>query len=348
MTKKELSHVFLLFPAVLMLVSCSTTPYASMRGWVMRQNATPRYFAVYDIFCIPPSLFTGNERELQNWTRQKETERVYNFVYYQMAEQYGNKVRFFVPQVHLLPKNEAGEYLNSELEDFRKTPFESVIENSLESFNYYLENYHVPGRPFIIVGQGQGALAAYEMMKRCKKITPENGFVAAYLTGMPGLKADRIEKDFSGRGIHPAAGMLDTGVILGWCVPGNSEPEEISPDPDRYVINPLSWKRTADPVPAGENIRSVFYNEFNPNPLERKLEGKNFCGAAVDGQNGVLKILPGNGMEKEKRFIESQRFRYNDMGLFFQSIMTNMGNRVDQYNHNVLWRNRKQHPDRDR
>ena len=91
MKKEALLRPFLLFLATSMLVSCSTTPYASMEGWVMRQNATPRYFAVYDVFYLPPSLFSGDEKKLQNWSRRKETERIYNFVRCQMAEQYGIK-----------------------------------------------------------------------------------------------------------------------------------------------------------------------------------------------------------------------------------------------------------------
>lgn len=325
------------------MVSCVTeTPYASMQGWVMRQNSTPRYFAHYDIFFVPPSLGSGGSADSREWTRQKDTERIYNFVYYQLVEPFGNRIRFFVPQINAAERAEAARYLAEDPEKLWDTPFRHVIENTLEAFEYYLENYHVPGRPFIIAGQGQGALAAYEMMKRCKGVAPENGFVAAYLTGMPGLRRDRIEKDFGKRGIVPARGMTDTGVILGWCVKGHSEPEEIPPDPERYVINPLSWRTDDAAVPASANSRSILYNEFDPNPLERCLETKHCCGAAIDSRNGVLELLPAAGQEKTARFIAGQRFRCNDMGLFVQSMRINMKNRVDQYRHDILWRNREQ------
>lgn len=337
---------FMLFlPAILALwmVSCATeTPYSSMSGWVMRQNAIPRYFAPYDIFFIPPSVISARDDKPREWTRQKETERIYNFVYYQLSEQFGTKVRFFVPLIHHLEREEAEHYLDAPPETFRETPFEPVIENTVEAFRYYLKNYHVPGRPFIIAGQGQGALAAYEMMKRCHEITPENGFVAAYLTGMPGLRTDRIAKDFEGRGIRPARGMTDTGVILGWCIQGHSEPKTIPPDPERCVINPLSWRTDEEPAAASANSRSVLYNEFDPNPLERRIEAKKFCGAVIDKASGTLKILPDKTQVKVMRFIDGQKFPCNDMGLFLQSILTNMRNRVDQYRHEILWRSREQ------
>ena len=52
MKKEAFLRLFLPFLAMSMLVSCSTTPYASIEGWIMRQNATPRYFAAYDVFYL--------------------------------------------------------------------------------------------------------------------------------------------------------------------------------------------------------------------------------------------------------------------------------------------------------
>ena len=328
-----------LLPLLLFTVSCGApNPYSTMDGWILRQNAIPRYFAEYDIFLIPPSLFEEGETDDPAWSKQKENERIYNFVHCQISEYFGRKVRFFVPQVHRLSRSEAGKILVSPPEEWESTEFSYAIHNTLESFKFYYKNYHCIKRPFIIIGYGQGAAAAYEMMKRMPEIRPENGFVAAYLPGFPGLRDDRIQEDFGDRGIRPARGAVDTGVILGWCVPGHTELGEVPPEPRRYVINPLSWKTDQIEVPASANPLSVLYDEFDPDPLARRLEVKNFCGAVIDRESGTLRISPAPGQKAAAAFIAKQKIRCNDTGLFLQSIVLNVNNRVARYRRELVWR----------
>ena len=90
----------------------------------------------------------------------------------------------------------------------------------------------------------------------------------------------------------PAAGETDTGVIVAF----NSEDKDITSsliigeNEKTYAINPLNWKTDNTPGTADENIKAVFYMPEHKNIFWRKVEVKNFCGAVIDPQKGVLKI----------------------------------------------------------
>ena len=60
--------------------------------------------------------------------------------------------------------------------------------------------------------------------------------------------------------------------------------------PDAYNINPLNWNLDKTPAVPSENIKAVFYMPEHKNLFWRKVEVKNFCGAAIDPEKGVLAI----------------------------------------------------------
>ena len=57
-----------------------------------------------------------------------------------------------------------------------------------------------------------------------------------------------------------------------------------------YCINPLNWKLDATPAAASENIKAIFYMPEHKNVFWRKVEAKNFCGAVIDPEKGVLNV----------------------------------------------------------
>ena len=83
----------------------------------------------------------------------------------------------------------------------------------------------------------------------------------------------------------------DYGVIITWTSRINNEKlDDPALKKGIYCINPLNWKLDATRGTAKENIKAVFYMPEHKNIFWRKVEVKNFCGAVIDTENGVLDI----------------------------------------------------------
>lgn len=102
---------------------CSSTddPYFIKDHWYVRQNATPQYFATYDVFYMFPEMYDGGPVSATN----------YDYIVKQTVDQFGKKVRVFAPLCH----------------------DEDEVEDALD---WYLDNYHDRGRPFVFMGEGEG------------------------------------------------------------------------------------------------------------------------------------------------------------------------------------------------
>ena len=70
--------LFLMLVAFLTLLSgCATSKkkiYYSIENWAVRDNAVPRYYAIYDVFFIYPSMVQNQNETYLNWTKQYVTD----------------------------------------------------------------------------------------------------------------------------------------------------------------------------------------------------------------------------------------------------------------------------------
>lgn len=319
-------------------------PYREFDSWALRQNAIPRYFAKFDVFYLAPTFREESSAMENQWRYQQFREQLYNYSNFHLVQQGGNTIRFFVPFVHQLPLAESRQaLLNSPKENAANPKLEAAIEDAVQAFRHYYHSYHRGNRPFFIAGQGQGALLAYEVLRRCPEIRPENGFVAAYLVGMPGLQTRKIRLDLGNRGIAPGEGETDIGVVLGWCVPNAGEVAELPPDSERYVINPLNWSRYERSATALPVDGSVFYDGMDADPLRRQMTiPGGYLQSQIDLTNGVLRVKPITVNPAVEAFVKKQHFVYNDLGLFSGAVLRNMHARADQCKYLQLWKkNRK-------
>ena len=326
-----------LMAVILSAVGCSGIPfYENPSNWVIRESATPTFTADYDIFFMYPSQVKKTAGETYNWMHKNHYEDTFRYVKTHSSDQVQQTARVFSPFVPQLGFDRYMELLKArqtrlEKFDYSETPLAPAVKHTVMALKYYLKHYNSDARPFVLVGLGQGALILYEAMKECSKVKPKNGFVAAYLIGLPGITSARILKDFGSRGIRPASGQYDSGVIV---VCNAHLPERYNSRgfirTSDYVINPLNWRTDDVPAEAALNLGSVFYVKNEKKTSRKVIVVPRFCGVSRDTKNGGL-ILTGI---KPQKMLQLSEFIYpSDIwGVFMRNIYANARERAVEFN----------------
>ena len=107
------------------------------------------------------------------------------------------------------------------------------------AFDYYLEHYN-NGRPFILAGFSQGAMAVVDLLKAMDNSTYRR-LVAAYVIGYKVTDTNAH--------IHPAQDSADLGVTICYnSVRDNSCAIPFLSDGNLMAINPVNWRTDATPA----------------------------------------------------------------------------------------------------
>ena len=278
----------------LFLAGCSTTsPYDYGSNWLIRENDIPQFYSKFDLFYIgkAPAGY-GDTHDIQfNWTKTHTNDI------------FGRGVRVFAPEIQ-----------------------KPDVKNVSEALEYYLEHFHKPGHPFVLLAEGKAADLLYAAMKEVDGLTVQNGFIAAYLPDMQPKTAAQIAEDFHWDELKAASGANDFGVIITWTSCINNEKMDPLPK-GSYSINPLNWKTDATPGTAKENIKSVFYMPEHKNVFWRKVEVRNFGGAVLDPEKGFLMVscpLP-------LLHVINGRFTNNCISIFAGNIAANAKKRTEVF-----------------
>ena len=289
-----MKKVFYLFGAVVMVLIFSgcASPYDHGTNWLIRENDIPQYYSKFDLFYIgkAPAGY-GDTHDIQfNWTKTHTNDI------------FGRGVRVFAPEI--------------------QTP---DINNVTAALKYYLSNFHESGHPFILLAEGKAADLLYAAMQKVCGLTVSNGFIAAYLPDMQAKTADDIAGDFYWQGLKAAENADDYGVIVTWrsCI-NNEKLDSSAQKKGSYCINPLNWKTDATKAAAEENIKAVFYMPEHKNIFWRKVEVKNFCGAVIDLEKGVLDI----NCPQPLLHVVNGKFTNNCISIFAGNIVANAKKRT--------------------
>ncbi len=298
------------FAAAVVSSGCSSVriPYGHIENWIIRQNAVPCYFAEYDVLYIWPTVERSAVRDSDiNFDKEAVSFRR-DFVSFLTTDALGNKARVFAPIVHTMDTNLYARLEKAELSDWSETDAAPSIEEVVEVIRFYLETYHPEGRPYVLIGHGQGSLMIYEALKELDdEVTPEDGCVAAYLPNLPTALIARIPVDFGEDELplNPAAGRYDTGVVIAWRevpyvatneVAAVTETNEVAMTTETNLqqvasgfLNPLTWSARREAT-TNDNIEARYYDVFADNVLEHRKIMPNFCDAAPIGTNGLLRV----------------------------------------------------------
>ena len=290
---RKIFYCFIAATAVLMISGCSTSPYEYGINWLMRENDTPQYYSKFDVFYIgkAPADY-GDTHDIQfNWAKTHT------------SDVFGKGVRIFAPEIP-----------------------DPNVKNVTEALEFYLDNFHKPGHPFVLLAEGKAADLLYSAMRKTGDISVKNGFIAAYLPDMTPKTAGEIADDFYWKNLKAASNATDCGVIVTWTSCINQEKVNETPaQKNAYNINPLNWKTDNTPASAKENIKSVFYMPEHKNLFWRKIEVQNFCGAVIDPEKGILKI------ECPTPYLHTDngRFTKNCISIFAGNISANARKRTE-------------------
>lgn len=301
---RKLFYCFITAAAVLMISGCRTSPYAYGTNWLMRENDTPQFYSKFDLFYIgkAPAGY-GDTHDIQ-----------FNWVKTHTSDIFGRGVRVFSPEIQ-----------------------NPDVKNVTEALEFYLDNFHAPGHPFVLLAEGKAADLLYAAMQKTGGITVKNGFIAAYLPDMSPKTSEEIADDFYWKGLKAATDANECGVIVTWTSCINKEKfSENTAQKNACIINPLNWKTDSTPGTAKENISSVFYMPEHKNIFWRKVEVKNFCGAVIDHEKGVLKI------ECPTALLHTANGRYtkNCISIFAGNIAANAQLRTDNLIKDRQWGNK--------
>ena len=289
--------------AVFIVAGCSSaSPYDYGTNWLIRENDVPQYHSKFDLFYIgkAPDGY-GDTHDIQfNWTKTHTNDI------------FGRGVRVFAPEIAV-----------------------PDVNNVTGALKYYLENFHEKGHPFVLLAEENAGDLLYEAMKKVSGLTVKNGFVAAYLPDMQAKTAEQIADDFYWKDLKAAAGADDYGVIVSWisCI-NNEQKDDPALKKGIYCINPLNWKLDDTPGSASENIEAVFYMPEHKNIFWRKVEVKNFCGAVIDPETGVLKV----NCPMPLLHVIDGKFTNNSISIFAGNIAANAGERVQNLIKDREWR----------
>ena len=287
-------------------------------------GATESVLPEFEVFYIYPTLFQNKLRPVMDHRFERIRTKSSDYI--------GLTFGLLTDPVHPLtlyaPFVRQADYSTALETDFAAdldgTLLQYGIEDTKTAFLYFLKYFHKPGVPYILIGHSQGASDLYELLRNTPEITPESGFAAAYLAGLPKKTSAEIDRDFAGRGIRRGNGADDVGVILSWNTVSADAGDNIFTTPDGFVINPLNWKTVESPAREADLPEKAYYYVSEKEPAGT-FKPALLLGTRVDSGRGALIVnLPGDSQYDASGQIGEGIFHANDIFFFADSIRDNM------------------------
>ena len=298
------------------------TDYRDPANWAICETEARE--TEFDVFYVYPTLFADDANPLMRWRDDPGLRaKTIGFARAQ-AGIFGGKARVFAPFVRQLEYRRCVAVLTPERDWRDSEEFRPGVRDTQAALRHYLAHFN-GGRPYILFGHSQGAIDLYLVMRSLPEVSPDRGFAAAYLIGLPKLTAPQIAADFAGRGIAPAAGRGDVGVVIGWNTQAPGVENPAFTGRGTFCINPLNWRTDGTPAGREENVEAFFYDYRTG----KSRAAAKFCGAKIDvGRGALLVDLPVGGKYDAGGFMGKGVFHMNDVWFFAGNIRVNAAERV--------------------
>jgi hypothetical protein len=195
--------------------------------------------------------------------------------------------------------------------------FDIAYGDVKEAFLYYLKHYN-QGRPFIVAGHSQGS---DHLIRLCKEFFDKDSIlnkklVAAYIIG--GIVFTDTYKH-----LQPCSDSLQTNCYVTF----NAVQYGVftflgKPIKDVVCVNPLTWTRTTEAVPATLNKGGLpfTYKKIDPEVADAKI-----------APNGLLWIHRPRRSRKDYKWINKPNFHRLEYNFFYMNIRYNAKQRVDSW-----------------
>ena len=301
--------------------------YADPASWV-RLGATDSVLPEFEVFYIYTTLFQNKLRPVMDHRFERIRTKASDYIglTFGLLTDPVHPLKLYAPFVRQADYSTALE--TDFASDLNGTLLQYGIEDTKTAFRHFMKFFHKPGMPYILIGHSQGASDLYELLRATPEITPESGFAAAYLAGLPKKTAAEIERDFAGRGIRLGKGADDTGVILTWNTVAQDAGDNIFTVPGGAVINPVNWKTDDTPADLSESRETGYYYVSEKEPAGT-FKASLLDGVHADPGRGALIVnLPGDSQYDASGQMGEGIFHANDIFFFAGFLRDNMVRRA--------------------
>lgn len=301
------------------LAAWKDVDYSQKNNWVILENAKK---CDVDVFYVLPTIFSSKKSNNMHWhdspALQKKAQTIALWDTGIFAE-YG---RIFAPYYRQASFSVA---VREAARPIAERHFSNLGTADVKNaFRYYLK-HHNKGRPFILFGFSQGAMALLEVMKT-ELADPEiNGrLVAAYLIGYP-----RMPKSFPAYPhLKTAQRADDTGCIITYNSQAPGKVKSLFTGSDKYFcINPVNWRTDGEVATAAQHRGSRFFNYKSG----KESDHKNFVTARIDTKNGALLVIPEKSGKYDSRAFGKGVYHGYELQFFYHDLKENGKLRIQSF-----------------
>ncbi len=195
------------------------------------------------------------------------------------------------------------------------------------AFSWYLEHEN-GGRPILLAGFSQGADMCYRLLAEYFDDEQlSSRLVSVYAIGWP-CTPEMVEKYPQ---IRPAAGELDTGVVISFeCeAPEVTETFVLPAGISTCSINPLNWRTDSEPADKSLNPGACFPDYKG----QITKEAAGLCGCYIDPSRGALKVTDIRASDYPASIpgLPEGSYHIYDYQFFFRSLQKNVQARTEAY-----------------
>lgn len=289
-----------------------------------------------DVLFIHPTTAADDDRWNLNW-QFRPARRVKRIALPNLAGAFAEGTRLYAPHYR-----QATQYAFHTRSEDSRLARRFAYDDVRRAFRHYLSEWNA-GRPFILVGAGQGGLHAAGLLEELVAGTElQERLVAAYIVGAA-IPADLFGSARS-RGLGPCGSPDATGCVAAWAaLPWGASPRRLSdraliwrngklePVEDRPLlcVNPLSWRMDEAPVMQENNRGSLPIGRLRGARLPPLVP----AAAGAHCVDGILRVdRPADGRLR-RELLPGRPHNLLDVALFYDSIRNNVQTRQAAFFH---------------
>lgn len=293
--------------------------YSRQSNWVM---AAENNNGTVDVFYVLPTIFSDQTKPNMQWHDSPELQQKALTIARQETGIFDGGCRIFAPYYRQAEFRHALNELT--LPPAERTCIKRGVFDVKNAFRYYLKHQN-NGRPFILFGFSQGAIALLEVMKT-ELADPQvnERLIAAYLIGYPAMPKRFPEYPH----LQTAQAADDTGCIITYNsqAPGEIKSSFTGSD-NWFCINPVNWRTDDKLAPAAQHRGSRFFDRKS----DKVTDCKNFLVTQVDTATGALLVIPQKPGKYDSSVLGEGVYHMYDLQFFYHDLRENINLRIQSF-----------------
>ena len=287
--------------------------YSFPGNWVICEEKIRENCEV-DLFYVLPTIFSDKNNEYMLWHDNKALQQKALLIASQHTGIFSGYSRVFAPYYRQGEFRRVLQEINLPVE--KQNFIRHGIDDVRNAFRYYMKHYN-KGRPFILLGFSQGAVALLEVMKtEFADRSVNSKLVAAYLIGYPNMP-----KSFPAYPhLRTAQRADDTGVIITY---NSQAPGKVNScftgSRNTYCINPVNWRTDGKIAEEREHRGSCFF-DWKTGKATLK---KHFVSAQIDPATGALVVKTAEKRKFDSKALGPGVYHMFDLNFFYFDLREN-------------------------